>query len=178
LTVWLGLAAKQVVFFAEVLVLLGLRAIIQFVLLLGFWFLMSGSIDWQHALVGIVITIAIMAFWRRPDTKRGKFSLKPLGYGLWLAVVMLVEIWKSAWHVAKIILFGQKIDPVLVWIDTPLQSSLGQVVLANCITLTPGTLTVSLGEGRLLIHALTPDFAQGLEDWRVHNLLKKMEGSV
>lgn len=153
-----------------------LKAFIQFVLLLGFWFLLSGSIDWQHILVGIVITIAIMWFWRRPVEVKRRFSLKPLAYGLLLAVVMLAEIWKSAWSVAKIILTGCKINPELVWIETPLKSSLSRVVFANCITLTPGTLTVSLEDNRLLIHALTPAFSGGLEDWRVHKILKKMEG--
>lgn len=155
-----------------------LRALIQFVLLVGFWFVLSGSMDWQHILVGIVITIAIMAFWRRPAEAQRKFSFMPLIYGLLLTVVMLVEIWKSAWHVAMIILSRRKVNPEMVWIETPLRSSLGRVVLANCITLTPGTLTVSLEDNRLLIHALTPEFSGGLKDWRVHNILKKMEGTA
>lgn len=153
-----------------------LRAFIKFILLLGFWFLLSGSLDWQHVLVGVVVTLGIMWFWRRPLQSEQGFSLRPLAYGIILAGVMLVEIWNSAWHVAKIILTNGKIDPKLVWIDTPLQSPLSKVILANCITLTPGTLTVSLEGGRLLVHALTPDFAGGLEDWRVHKILRKMEG--
>lgn len=156
--------------------MLKLRAIIQFILLLGFWFLLSGSIDWQHILVGIVVTVLLMWFWHRPDEIKRRFSLRPLGYGFLLVGVMLVEIWKSAWHVAKIVLVGSKVDPELTWIETPLQSPLSRVILANCITLTPGTLTVSLVDNRLLIHALTPEFTGGLEGWRVHTILQKMEG--
>jgi|SRR5690554_1562605 len=152
------------------------KYLLRFFLLLGFWLLMSGSADWQHILVGTIVAILVMWFWGSPATSQQKFHFKPILYALWLTGVMLAEIWKSAWHVAQIILLGRKIDPKLVWVDTPLQSRLARVVFSNCITLTPGTLTVSLEGNRLLVHALTPEFGKGLSDWKVHKILKKMEG--
>jgi len=154
------------------------RPLLKFTLLLGFWLLLSGSMDWQHILVGIAVAALIMLFWRNPADKAGPLRLKPFLYGIGLAGIMLAEIWKSAWHVARIILSGRKVNPEFVWIETPLQSPLSRVIFANCITLTPGTLTVSLEGTRLLVHALTPQFAQGLENWRVHNILQKMEGKA
>jgi multicomponent Na+:H+ antiporter subunit E len=44
-------------------------------------------------------------------------------------------------------------------------SGLGPVdltLLGNSITLTPGTLTLDVYEGRLLVHALTPEGAETL----------------
>ncbi|HOB34988.1 MAG TPA: Na+/H+ antiporter subunit E [Bacillota bacterium] len=155
--------------------MLKLRSIIKFALLLGFWFLLSGSMDRQHVVVGAVVTALLMLFWRSPERRGGRFSLKPLAYGILVALVMAWEILKSAWHVACIVLSGCKVDPQLVWVETPLQSPLSRVIFANCITLTPGTLTVSLEDNRLLVHALTPEFAGGLRDWKVHRMLRKME---
>lgn len=155
-----------------------LKTMLKFILLLGFWFLLSGSADWQHILVGVMATILIMLFWRGQDMQKQAFSLKPLFYGIVLAAVMLVEIFKSAWHVALIILGGRRVDPEFVWVETPLSLPLSRVVFGNCISLTPGTLTISLEGNRLLVHALTPEFAQGLADWRVHKILKKMEGKA
>lgn len=155
-----------------------LRLVLKFMLLLGFWLLLSGSADWQHILVGVLVSAGIMLFWRRPDSNGQPFSFRPVLYGIWLGLVMLAEIWNSAWSVAKIILTGRKVNPEFVWIETPLQSPRSRVVFANCITLTPGTLTVSLEGSRLLVHALTPDFAHGLNGWRVHTILQKMEGKA
>jgi len=146
--------------------------------LLGFWFLLSGSIDWQHILVGVVATALVTMFWRKPDDNNKGFRLRTIFYGTWLAAVMLVEIWRSAWHVALIVLSCSKVSPKLVWVDTPLQLPLSRVFFANCISLTPGTLTISLVGNRLLVHALTHEFGGGLTDWKVHKILKKMEGMV
>lgn len=155
-----------------------LRTLLKSILLLGFWFLLSGSMDWQHILVGIAVTILIMLFWRRPNEEKQTFSLKPVVFGIVLGSAMLVEILKSAWHVAWIILCNRPVNPEFVWVETPLQQPLSRVVFGNCISLTPGTLTVSLEGNRLLVHALTPEFGQGLTDWRIHKILKKMEGSA
>jgi multicomponent Na+:H+ antiporter subunit E len=151
------------------------KGIIKFIALLGFWFILSGSVDWQHSLVGVLASGLIIRFWWTGDEKT-KLSPSAVVCGLWLCAVMLVEIWRSAWHVALIILSGKRVDPEFVWVNTPLKSPLARVVLANCITLTPGTLTVTLGEDRLLVHALTHGHALALVDWRVHRILQKMEG--
>lgn len=54
--------------------MLKLRSIIKFALLLGFWFLLSGSMDWQHVVVGAVVTALLMLFWRSPE-RRGAGSV-------------------------------------------------------------------------------------------------------
>ena len=94
-----------------------MKSFFKFLLLLGFWFLLSGSADWQHVLVGVIVAALLMLFWRQPDATGSDFNLKAVGYGLWLGAVMLAEIWKSAWSVARIVLTGCKVDPQLIWID-------------------------------------------------------------
>jgi multicomponent Na+:H+ antiporter subunit E len=44
------------------------------------------------------------------------------------------------------------INPGIVEVETALESPLGRMLLANSITLTPGTLTVDLKEEKLLVH--------------------------
>lgn len=151
------------------------KSIIKFGVLLGFWFILSGAVDWQHIVVGVIASALIMLFWGNAQ-EQGKLRLHVIFYGLVLAGVMLVEIFKSAWHVAVIILSGQRVEPEFVWISTPLSTPLARVILSNCITLTPGTLTVSLEGERLLVHALTHGHAAALAQWRVHRILQKMEG--
>ena len=53
-----------------------------------------------------------------------------------------------------------------------------KVALANSITLTPGTITVSLEGSNLLVHALNKDIADGLEGSIFEKLLARMEGAL
>ena len=52
---------------------------------------------------------------------------------------------------------------------------MGRVMLANSITLTPGTITADLTEGRFWVHALTKEMAEGLEESYFVKLIAKME---
>ena len=47
--------------------------------------------------------------------------------------------------------------------------------LANSITLTPGTITVSLEENRYVIHCLDKSFSEGLNESSFVRLLARME---
>ena len=58
---------------------------------------------------------------------------------------------------------------------TDLKTETARVILANSITLTPGTITVSLTEQELLVHCLDKTLAEGMEDSSFVKLLKKLE---
>jgi multicomponent Na+:H+ antiporter subunit E len=79
-------------------------------------------------------------------------------YWAWL----LVEIVKSSFEVAKIVLDPKlPISPTVVEMDAAPEGPIGQVILANAITLSPGTVTLDVHEGRMRIHCLT---RQGADD--------------
>ena len=63
------------------------------------------------------------------------------------------------------------ISPTMVDVRATQKSALGQVVYANSITLTPGTVTVDMVDGILSVHALSregaSDLASGAMDRRV-----------
>ncbi len=62
-----------------------------------------------------------------------------------------------------------------MYFGTDLQSELSKVILANSITLTPGTITVSLEDNRFCVHCLDRELAEGMENSVFVELLKKME---
>jgi len=84
-----------------------------------------------------------------------------VAYVPWLAW----EIVKANVDVARRILAPgrPRIAPRLVRVRASQRSELGQVVYANSITLTPGTVSVDLTDGELLVHALHADAAAGVE---------------
>lgn len=92
--------------------------------------------------------------------------------------VLLVEIVKSSFAVIKIV-FSKKLDiqPQIVFFEAPLKSDFLRTILANSITLTPGTITVDVDENRFCIHALDYTLAEGIEDSVFVHLLMKMEES-
>ncbi len=72
--------------------------------------------------------------------------LRYLGY-------FLVELIKANFDLAGRILSRHiPINPAIVEVQTTIQSELGRLLLANSITLTPGTLSVDVIEDRILVH--------------------------
>jgi multicomponent Na+:H+ antiporter subunit E len=52
---------------------------------------------------------------------------------------------------------------VLVRVKASQASELGQVIYANSITLTPGTVSIQVEGGEILVHALTTEMAEDLK---------------
>ena len=76
---------------------------------------------------------------------------------------LLLEITKSSFDVACIILRRQPpISPTVVEFEAAPPGPVGQAILGNSITLTPGTLTLDIYESRLRVHCLTQAGAEAL----------------
>lgn len=81
-------------------------------------------------------------------------------YSLWL----LVEIVKSSLEVVRVVLDPKlPISPTVVTIDAQPKDEIGQVILANSITLTPGTVTLDVFDNQVLVHCLTKEGAQAIQ---------------
>lgn len=139
-----------------------MRIIGAIVVLVALWLLLSGV--YKPLVIGFGVVSALIAVWvvRRMDAMDGDsvpLRLKPLGfigYLIWLAV----EIAKANWAVTRIVLAPvMPIRQHLFAVRFSQNSDVGQVIFANSITLTPGTITVETEDKRFLVHALayTPD---------------------
>jgi multicomponent Na+:H+ antiporter subunit E len=142
------------------------RTLPKLAALSALWLVFSGKFDALHLGFGVLSVALVMRFTRsmalektRADPGRlmGRARWRPaLTYPFWL----LKEVAVANVQVARIILDPRlPIDPVLMRFDGRLESSLAKVLLANSITLTPGTFTVDLRAGVFLVHALTEDTA-------------------
>ena len=81
------------------------------------------------------------------------------GYWVWV----LKEVVVSSWDVARTILHpNMPISPTVVEIDAGTDNEAVQVILANSITLSPGTVTLDMHEGKLKVHCLTRAGAEAL----------------
>lgn len=112
--------------------------------------------------VSVLLVVYVLHRMDSVDEDRVALPLGPIatiGYFFWL----LVEIAKANWAVTKIVLSPKmSITQHLFAVPYTQKSDVGQVIFANSITLTPGTLTVETDLGYFLVHAL--DYAPGAMD--------------
>ena len=147
--------------------------------LFGFWLLLSGFFEPFLLTAGAVSALCIVALAHRMDVidREGHpihLSINALSYWPWL----LVEIVKSAWDVARIILDPRlPVSPTLVRTKTSQKTTVGVVTYANSITLTPGTISVDVSHGEILVHALTREGAAGLLSGEMDRRVTRFEGS-
>ena len=68
-----------------------------------------------------------------------------------------------------------EIEPAVVRFKADLQSNFARILLANSITLTPGTITVLLEGNEYVVHCLDKELAAELDRSVFVTLLKKLE---
>jgi multicomponent Na+:H+ antiporter subunit E len=131
--------------------------------LFAFWLLLSGYFTAFLVSAGLGCAVATVLFSSRMkviDSEGIALHSVPrlIPYWIWL----LKEIVKSAWQVSLLIVHPRlPISPTLVSFRPTQKTSVGLVIHANSITLTPGTITVEAEPGQFLVHALTRDAAAG-----------------
>lgn len=90
----------------------------------------------------------------------------------------MIEIIKTNLEVSKRILDPNlPIDPKFVTVKAPQLSELGKSVLANCITLTPGTYSVDTDEDSIEVHALTSEIADDVQSGELIRRIAKLENT-
>ncbi|MBR4710448.1 MAG: Na+/H+ antiporter subunit E [Clostridia bacterium] len=134
--------------------------------LFAFWLLLNGKWTAEIGVVGLVLAVAIDLFvWRfmgySPRRSLGFLRRLPraAAYAVWLVGAVI----RSAFATIRLIWSPRLIaEPKLTSFRTRLKTRTGKVMLANSITLTPGTITVDIRGDAFLVHCLDSDFAEGL----------------
>ena len=141
-----------------------------FLLLSGIWIIFSGQFDGFHITLGILSTAFITAI-----SSNFFFENRSQGVGNrlqqiiripWYLVWMLYQIWLSNIHILRLALSPNElpeVEPKLVRIKTNLKTDFGKWMLANSITLTPGTITIDIKDDELLIHSISSLTTEGVE---------------
>ena len=139
----------------------------------------NGRLTLEIALFGIAVAGAVFAFVCRfmhySMQKELRFYKLLPAFAQYL-YHLIKEIILANLGVCRMILTRkEQMEPVIVHVHAKLKSETARVILANSITLTPGTITVSLTDDHLLVHCLDKSLAEGMEDSVFVRLLQKME---
>lgn len=129
-----------------------------------FWLLLSGFFTAFLLSLGALSVIGVVLLAHRMDVIDHEGHPVQLGPGaLWYWPWLVKEIVKSGWQVTRLILDPRlPIEPTLVRVRPGQRTPAGLAVHANSITLTPGTVSIDVGEREFLVHALTREGAASL----------------
>lgn len=127
------------------------------VLAFGVWLVVTSTFDPGSLGTGVVVSVAVAWAFRRVEMEEVRNLLLPhrLFWALVYVPVLLAYIVRSNLDVAyRVIQPRMPIRPGIVRVRTTLASVPGRVLLANSITLTPGTMSVDLVDDVLYVHRI------------------------
>jgi multicomponent Na+:H+ antiporter subunit E len=164
-----------------------MRPISKFFFLLGFWLLLSGQTNWSHSADLYLLACGVfssalvtyLAMRQKILDEEGHpvhLAFRFLAYIPWLLWQILLanlDVAYRVWHP------GSKISPRFIRVPYRSQSDFVTVTYANSITLTPGTVTISVDreKSELLVHALSEEGAVALLSGQMHERVLRLEAS-
>lgn len=150
----------------------------MFLLLFILWVVFNGKLNLEIALFGVVLTAAIYAFscaFLGYSFQKDLKAFGRIGSALKYLGLLVTEIVRSNLALIRVVYsLDAEVKPRLVTFKTPLKGAY-KSVLADSITVTPGTITVHSEEDYLTVHCLDQSFAEGIEDTAFQQQLLTMQ---
>ena len=156
-----------------------MKKVVTFIVMAGFWILMSGMFDAFHLVLGLLCCLLI-AFLSSdllfgPDFKvRFSQVIGMIIYLPWLFWQILLSNLQLTYIVLHPRML-EMLDPQLIRFRTRIKGSFARVTLAQSITLTPGTITVNLDNDEFTVYALTVASASDLPGEMEERLIAALE---
>lgn len=144
-----------------------------------FWIVLNGKVTGEIIALGIVISLLVFLFACRYlgySVKKDLRFLRKFPVLLWYLGNLILEVMKATFNVMKFVFsFKYEVEPVLIHFSVDFRTNIGRVMMANYITLTPGTITVDVDGNDFTVHCLDKDFSQGIDECLMVKIIKKME---
>lgn len=129
-------------------------------ILFSFWVVLSGKLEVKYLTIGLITALTVSWIYQ-------PFFCKPFSVSIFNLFIylgwLLKELVKANIEVALLVLNPKMlISPRLITFKKEMSNPVAYLLLANSITLTPGTITVDVQDGFYTIHALTEKAALSL----------------
>jgi len=145
------------------------------------WVIFNGNFTLEICIFGIFIAGAMFAFtckFMDYSVAKEKANICKLLKFIRYSCVLVMEIVKANFAVIHMILSEkEEPEPALVSFHSDMETSVAKALVANAITLTPGTITVSLENSEYVVHCLDESLAVGMADSIFVKLISDMEQS-
>jgi len=154
------------------------RSVSLFAVLYGVWLLLSGHWEPFFLIAGAVCCLIVVIIAHRMDVIDGEGHPVHL---TWRATIyfpwLFWQIILSNITVARCILGRREaIDPAVGWVEASQKTVAGLVAFANSITLTPGTISLTVQPDRIHVHALQRAGLEELKAGEMNRRVSQMEG--
>jgi len=121
------------------------------------WLLLTGRLYTQNLIAGAVISLITTLIFSRYFQIDARKLFHPKRY-FWLIIYIIYFTWecvKANFDVAYRVLHpAMPVRPGIVKVKLTLKRSLARTILANSITMTPGTITVDIIDDILYVHCI------------------------
>lgn len=149
-----------------------MRRAVAFAVMFGFWVMLSGQLDPFHLGLGVFSCLLVAALTSDllfQDSAKGLGAraveaVRFAGYTLWLLRQIVVANFQVIGLAVSPRPVERTLEPHLFTFRTRLETNFARFVLANSITLTPGTVTVRVTGDLFHVHAITPQIAGDLAE--------------
>ena len=129
--------------------------------LMGIWVILAESFAPIHLISGFVLSVFSIVYTKKyiPLKRIENVSFKKI---IWLIFYLIGQLYLSGIVVAKIIFTGGRTD--VVEVKTKLKDDSLRALLADTITITPGSIMLDLNEDKILVVWLRDKREKDIED--------------
>lgn len=143
------------------------------------WIIFNGKFTLELALFGVFFSVVLTWFMVKYldyQIQNEIKMIKKIPLFLQLLAVLVLEVAKANEQLLYWIFSDKyRMEPAMVVFTVDLKKSWTKALLANFITLTPGTITEALEDNVFSVHCLDRDLAEGIEDCAFVKILKRLE---
>ena len=133
---------------------------ILFATLMLFWVMLVNSLAADKLVIGMLVSLIVALLYRDGLSFFTEFRWTPRAViaGIRYYAYFFHQLVRANLRLASIVVAPDlPIEPAILKIRTGLKSRMGRLMLANSITLTPGTLTVEVDDEWLYVHCVTTE---------------------
>lgn len=144
------------------------------------WLILNGRVTVELILLGIPISALVLLLANRAvgyTVKTDIRIMRNLPVFFLYTLNLVAEILKASAAVMGVVLDpSKKPEPVIVEFHSGLKTELQNVLLANSITLTPGTYTLFQEGDHFVVHCLKREYGEGMEESSFVKYLRLLDG--
>jgi multicomponent Na+:H+ antiporter subunit E len=152
---------------------------IVFIYLL-FWIVLIENAKVETICIGVIVSLLVAILNKDIFSSNLQLNFRK-NIVRWISYTLLLikEIIVSNINVAKIVLSPQiSISPQIVIIKTKIKSDFHKMIFANSLTLTPGTITITMDRDEIAVHCLKAEFAIGITNSSFEKIILRVEEDI
>lgn len=150
-----------------------MRLLLWTLFLFVLWLLLTSALNLQNIVIGLMVSYAIALLYTKMFKEETVEKISVLGALNYIYILLKNLVISNIQINKRILRKDMNISAAVVMVKTDLGSDWKKLLLANSITLTPGTLTLDIKDDALFIHTL--EYEEGMD---TKEIIKEFEDAI